>query len=131
LNTERVEQPVVRQRRDRALRPEASFNVETTHSIGLSVIICATGLLDLAIVIEGSETTSDTCTEAEDRCAAGFELAYDRCGSFASIRTPPGNFRSTPDSRHVDERCRCKLLADSYRAPSASLFDHLIGALQD
>jgi hypothetical protein len=60
--TERVEQPVVWQRRDRALRPEASFNVETTHSIGLSVIIYATGVLDLAIVIEGSETTSDTCT---------------------------------------------------------------------
>ena len=37
-------------------------NVETAHSIGLSVIIYATGVLDLAIVIEGSETTSDTCT---------------------------------------------------------------------
>jgi hypothetical protein len=51
LNDWRVEQPVVRQRRDRALRPAASFNVETTHSIGLSLIIYATGVLDLAIVM--------------------------------------------------------------------------------
>jgi len=53
-STERVEQPVVRQRRNRALRPVASFNVETTHSIRLSVIFYATGVLDLAIVIEGN-----------------------------------------------------------------------------
>src|SRR5215471_14155311 len=59
---ERVEQPAVRKRRNRALGPEAWFNVETTHSIRLLVIMCATGVLDLAIVIEGFETTSDTCT---------------------------------------------------------------------
>jgi hypothetical protein len=40
-------------------------------------------------------------------------LAYVCNGSFASIWTAAGEFRSTPDSRHVDERWTLSLWADA------------------